>query len=127
VIERKRSDRGTRRRGLHSRVFIALLLLLAPLRGGAEVPATRVIELRWQHPGEVAGFRIYTRLWTGGWGPPLDVGLPPKRNGVFRYSLEISNHDATYVALSAYDERQREGALSNERLFLLPEPEAEER
>jgi hypothetical protein len=81
--------------------------------------------LRWAHPGPVAGFKVYTRLWHRQWGEPLDVGLAEKRDGIYRYSLEISNYDATYVAVSAYDSHQREGGLSNERLFLLPEKKDE--
>ena len=104
--------------------FAAWTALLASAAGA------RSVELRWRWPAKegsapLAGFRIYTRHVDQPWGAPRDVGLPAKRGDVYRVTLELSDTDATYVTVTAYDAEGRESERSNEMLFLLPVPEEE--
>jgi hypothetical protein len=100
----------------------AALLLAALLPASA---AARTVTVRWRYdaPGvRVAGFKLYTRHVDQKYGAGLDVGLPPARDGVYSWELEVSDRDASWVGVSAYDGSGAESAISNERLFLLPEP-----
>jgi hypothetical protein len=101
--------------------IVALLILAA---ASAEA---RTVTVRWRWPNpepgrKVAGFKLYTRHVDQPYGPGLDVGLPPERDGVYSVSLEVSDTDATYVSATAYDAEGRESPRSNEKLFLLPQP-----
>jgi hypothetical protein len=102
----------------------ALLLLLA-----ATAAQARTVTVRWRWPNtdparKIAGFKLYTRHADRDYGAGLDVGLPPEVGGVYSYTLEVSDTDATWVSATAYDAEGRESARSNEKLFLLPEAEA---
>jgi hypothetical protein len=97
------------------------LALLASLLVASEPAATRAITLRWRHPGEVAGFKVYTRHVDQSYRAGIDVGLPEQVDGVFSYRLEVSNMDATFVSITAYDRDGAESPRSNEEIFLLPE------
>ena len=77
--------------------------------------------MRWKHAGGAAGFKIYTRFIDRGWDEGLDVGLPPSRDGVYTYSLTVSNFDAVFVSVTAYDRAGGETTHSNTNLYLLPE------
>ncbi len=55
------------------------------------------------------------------WGRGLDTGLPPIRDGIYTYELTVSNFDATYVSISAYDAKGIENERSAEKIFLLPD------
>ena len=96
----------------------ALLLAAAPAEG-----RTVTVRWRWSDPDparKLAGFKLYTRHVDQAYGPGRDVGLPPEVDGVYRFALELSDTDATYVCATAYDDRGRESRCSNEKLFLLP-------
>ena len=41
--------------------------------------------------------------------------------GFYHYELTVSNFDATYVSVTAYNDAGMESFRSNERLYLLPE------
>jgi hypothetical protein len=97
------------------------LVLLAPLLVAAEPTETRTITVRWRHPGEVAGFKIYTRHADQPYAEGIDVGLPKQVNGIFIHPLEVSNWDATYVSITAYAPDGSESPRSNEKIYLLPE------
>jgi hypothetical protein len=95
-------------------------LALALLAASAEA---RTVTVRWRYDDpRAAGFRIYTRHVDQPFGAPLDVGRPPSHDGVYEVPLEVSDTDATYVVVTAYDEHGAESPRSNERLFLLPPP-----
>jgi hypothetical protein len=108
------------------RVFRLLLLIsfAVPLIAGdapvtGEVPATREITLRWKHPGPVAGFKVYTRLVVQDYGKGIDVAIPSLVDGVYVYPIELSNMDASYAVVTAYDAEGVESDHSNEVLYLL--------
>jgi hypothetical protein len=86
------------------------------------VPASaRTVQVRWKAgSARVAGYKIYTRFTDKPYAAGKDVGLPTPENGVYRVEIEVSDTDATWVAISAYDEAGNESPLSNERVFLLP-------
>lgn len=91
--------------------------------------AARTVTVSWRYDApsvRIAGFKLYTRHVDQPYTVALDVGLPVPRDGVYRYELEVSDRDATWVGVSAYDASGAESAISNERLFLLPEPGASE-
>lgn len=100
-------------------MVIAVLVALASAQ--AVAPPTREIVVTWKHTGDVVGFKIYTRFIDRDWDEGLDVGRPPSRDGVYSHVLTVSNFDAVYVAVTAYDSAGRESKLSNEKLYLLPE------
>jgi hypothetical protein len=85
-------------------------------------PATaRTVEVRWKAgSARVAGYKIYTRFTDKPFAEGKDVGLPTLENGIHRVEIEVSDTDATWVAISAYDQAGIESPLSNERVFLLP-------
>lgn len=97
------------------------LALLSSLLIAAEPAATRTITLRWRHPGEVAGFKVYTRHADQPLDTGIDIGLPKQVDGVFSYRLEVSNLDATFVSIAAYAHDGTESFRSNEEVYLLPE------
>ncbi len=97
------------------------LALLSSLLIAAEPAATRTIALRWRHPGEVAGFKVYTRHVDQPYETGIDIGLPEQVDGVFSYRLEVSNLDATFVSITAYARDGTESFRSNEEIYLLPE------
>jgi len=113
----------TRRRGCRAGAWALLLLALGwPASGAAR---TVTVSWRYDVPSvHVAGFKLYTRHVDQRYTVGLDVGLPEPRDGVYSYELEVSDRDATWVGISAYDASGAESAISNERLFLLPEPDA---
>jgi len=105
----------------HRAILAATTLLLV----AGDVPQTRFIELRWTHEGNVAGFKVYTHHWGQAGDSSRNVGLPEKKDGVYTVQIEVSNYQATYVTLTAYDSNRRESPRSNERLYLLPDPATE--
>jgi hypothetical protein len=74
--------------------------------------------LRWQHPNpsSVAGFKVYVGSASGSYQTTIDVGLPTPSSGVYSYSLQVSDADSVYVAVSAYGPTGLEGPRSNEQL-----------
>ena len=102
-----------------------LLAAVSLLLVAGDAPLTRWIQLKWRHSGDVAGFKVYTRHWGQEYGEGQDVGLPKQKNGVYRLALEVSNYDASYVVVTAYDAEQLESQRSNEQLHLLPDPAKE--
>jgi hypothetical protein len=121
---------GTEPPGVRAGAWVATAALVACTALLAPPADARSVELRWRWPekqgsARLAGFRIYTRHVDQPWGPPRDVGLPAKHGDVYRVTLELSDTDATYVSVTAYDAEGRESERSNERLFLLPAPEEE--
>jgi hypothetical protein len=83
--------------------------------------SARTVQVRWKAgAADVAGFKVYTRFTDKPYAEGKDVGLPPLADGVYRIEIEISDTDATWVAISAYGPTGNESPLSNERLFLLP-------
>ena len=105
----------------------ALLFLFAAASAEGR---TVTVRWRWQDPApgrKIAGFKLYTRHVDQSYGPGLDVGLPPEQDGVYSFALEVSDSDATWVCATAYDAKGLESARSNEKVFLLPEPEAASR
>ncbi len=111
----------SRRRVLAGAMIIAALVAPASAPAEEAVAPTREILVRWTHTGDAAGFKIYTRFIDRGWDEGLDVGRPPARDGVHSHVLTVSNFDAVYVSVTAYDRRGRETAHSNEKLYLLPQ------
>ena len=95
--------------------------LLSCLLVAAEPAATRTITLRWRHPGEVAGFKVYTRHADQPYAAGTDIGLLKRVDGIFIYRLEVSNRDATFVSITAYAPDGTESLRSNEKLYLLPD------
>lgn len=112
--------RAVLRRLFSSFLLSALLLVPAPLLA-SEPAATRIITLRWEHPGGAAGFKVYTRHADQSYGEGIDIGLPKEVDGVFSYRLEVSNLDATFVSISAYSPDGIESVRSNEEIYLLPD------
>jgi hypothetical protein len=95
-------------------VFCCALALSAPA-------SARTVEVRWKAgSARVAGYKIYTRFTDRPYAEGKDVGLPTLDDGVHRVEIEVSDTDATWVAISAYDQAGNESPRSNERLFLLP-------
>jgi hypothetical protein len=102
--------------------FLLSGLLVVPAALLADEPTdTRTITLRWRHQGEVAGFKVYTRHVDRPYDKGIDIGLPKKVDGVFRYRLEVSNLDATIVSITAYSRDGIESVRSNEEIYLLPD------
>jgi hypothetical protein len=95
--------------------------LLSFLLVAGEPAATRTITLRWRHPGDVAGFKVYTRHADQPYAAGSDIGLPEQVDGIYSYRLEVSDLDATYVSVTAYASDGTESPRSNERLYLLPD------
>ena len=112
--------RAVLRRLFGSLLLCALLFVPAPLLAD-EPAATRIITLRWEHPGGAAGFKIFTRHTDQQYGEGIDIGLPKEVDGVFSYRLEVSNLDATLVSISAYSRDGIESVRSNEEIYLLPD------
>jgi|GEM_PF-4551953 len=107
------------------RARVAMAVGAALLLAGAAHARTVTLRWRWSDPTperRLAGFKVYTRHVDQPFGPPRDVGLPAVQDGVYRVAVELSDTDATYVAVSAYDANGLESPLSEERLFLLPVP-----
>jgi len=93
---------------------------LACASAAAEEPATREITLRWRHPsGGAAGFRVYTRLYEEGYGDGVDVGLPEPRDGIYSYTAQVSDRDASWAVIRAYGSEGALSAPSNEGVYLL--------
>ena len=83
--------------------------------------SARTVQVRWKAgPARVAGYKIYTRFTDKPYAEGKDVRLPTLEAGVYRVEIEVSDTDATWVAISAYDKAGNESPLSNERVFLLP-------
>jgi hypothetical protein len=98
----------------------ALAALYCALAVSAPASA-RTVEVRWKTgPARVAGYKIYTRFTDKPYAEGKDVHLPALEDGVHRVEIEVSDTDATWVAISAYDQAGNESPLSNERVFLLP-------
>lgn len=95
--------------------------LVSCLLVAGEPAATRTITLRWEHSGNAAGFKVYARHADQPYGAGIDIGLPTRVDGLFIYHLEVSNLDATYVSMTAYNADGVESPRSNEKLYLLPE------
>lgn len=106
--------------GLRWRRLVILAGLCASLLGG-DVSPTRSITLRWQQDGDVAGFRVYQHTYLKPWGDGLDVGLPNKVDGVYAFEMEVSNLEATWIAMTSYDRRGLESPKSEAKVYLLPE------
>ncbi|MBW2419742.1 MAG: hypothetical protein JRH19_14450 [Deltaproteobacteria bacterium] len=104
-------------------VPLVALLLAGDASGGdapgGDAPKTRKITLRWKQPGDVAGFKVYTRHYRQAYGEAVDIGLPPEVDGVYTYEIVVSNLDASWVKITAYNSRGTEGERSNERVYLL--------
>jgi hypothetical protein len=101
-------------------VVISLLCLLASPLVASDAPSTRSITLRWKHSGVVRHFNVYTRGVFGRWGPARNIGIPKQVSGVFSYEVEVSNLEATYVAVTAVN-ANGESEPSNGVLFTLPD------
>lgn len=115
---------ASRARGAGRALAPGILTLTLLAAGAADA---RTVDVRWKQPAgtsKVAGFRIYTRHVDQGYGSGIDVGHPAPENGIYRYRLDVSDTDATYVVIRAYDAEGTEGPPSNERLILLPGPGA---
>ena len=102
-------------------LLLAALVPLAAFTVAGDAPATRIVQVRWTHPGNVAGFRIYTHIYGQRYGLSADLGLPEAVDGIYTYQLEVSNLDATWVQMTAYDSKGAESEPSNERVYLLDE------
>ncbi|MBW2295416.1 MAG: hypothetical protein JRG94_24385, partial [Deltaproteobacteria bacterium] len=87
----------------------------------ADPAPTRTVTLRWQHDGEVSGFRIYRHLYRKPWGQGVDVGLPEKVDGIYVFEIELSNLEATWIAMTSYNRWGVESERSESRVYLLPE------
>src|SRR5262245_33477483 len=98
----------------------AVTVLCCTLALSAPASARTVQVLCEAGPAHVAGYKIYTRFTDQPYAEGKDVGLPPLEDGCHSVELEVSDTDATWVAISAYDRAGSESPLSNERLFLLP-------
>jgi hypothetical protein len=75
------------------------------------------VTVRWRYaaPERVAGFRLHLGPAPGQYTRTLDVGKPrPDADGVFRVRIEVPDHEATFVAVTAYDVRGAESPHSNE-------------
>jgi hypothetical protein len=92
---------------------LALVLLLA----SADAAEARDVTVRWRYaaPERVAGFRLHLGLAPGQYTRTIDVGKPrPDADGIFRVRIEVSDHEATFVAVTAYDGHGAESPHSNE-------------
>ena len=89
------------------------ILLATPALSGATN-----VRVRWlpSPSSGVTGYRIWTRLPTGGYGAPVDAGLPaPAADGSI--AAVLSNVDAStshVFAVTAYAKGEPESAMSNE-------------
>lgn len=111
------SESRRRRRGVAS---LALGLALAAA-GAADA---RSVTLRWRFaaPERAAGFRVHVGSAPGVYTRTIDVGKPaPDADGVYRATIEVADHEPTFLAVSAYGERGEESTRSNETLRA-PEP-----
>jgi hypothetical protein len=112
-------DMSRRSRVLLRSVLLLGLLCIAWPACAEDVPPTRMITLRWSHEGDVAGFKVYNRFIGRPYGKGVDIGLPEKVDGVYTHEVEVSNMDASYVALTSYNSSRVESKLSNEKRYLL--------
>jgi hypothetical protein len=101
------------------RLLSVLVLSLALF--GADGADTRMVTLRWTQEGDVAGFRIHRQLYRRAWDRGVDVGLPKKVDGVYEAEVEVSNLEATWIAISSYDQWGQSSERSGFRVYLLPE------
>jgi hypothetical protein len=111
------SESQRRRRGV-----AGLVLALGLAAAGAA--DARSITLRWRFsaPERAAGFRVHVGSAPGVYTRTIDVGKPvPDAEGVYRATIEVADHEPTFLAVSAYGERGEESARSNESLRA-PEP-----
>jgi hypothetical protein len=103
---------------MSTRAAVAALCCALALAAPA---SARTVQVRWKAGSAgVAGYKIYTRFTDRPYTEGKDVGLPALEDGVHRVEIEVSDTDATWVAISAYDQAGNESPRSNERLFLLP-------
>jgi hypothetical protein len=83
----------------------------------ASAARAETVTLRWRHPSpaRVAGFRAHLGPAPGQYTRTIDLGRPvPDAAGVYRARVEVDDGARTHLAVSAYDERGRESAPSNE-------------
>jgi len=80
--------------------------------------ATYSARVRWRPSTSagIAGYRVYKRKATGGYGTALDAGLPtPASDGTLSYVVRGLDSSTTYFfAVSAYRTDRRESVRSNE-------------
>jgi hypothetical protein len=90
---------------------------LAACLAAAGAAEAREITVRWRFeaPERAAGFRVHVGPAPGRYTRTLDVGKPrPDRDGVYQVSIEVSDHEPSFVAVSAYGESGEESPRSNE-------------
>ena len=100
---------------------VPILIGLCVFLLAADPAPTRTVTLRWQHDGEVSGFRIYRHLYRKPWDQGMDVGLPKKVDGIYLLEIELSNLEATWIAMTSYNRWGVESERSETRVYLLPE------
>lgn len=100
---------------------VSILTGLCLLLLGADSPATRTVTLRWQHDGEISGFRVYRHVYRKPWDRGVDVGRPKQVDGIYVLEIELSNLEATWIAITSYNSRGVESERSESRVYLLPE------
>lgn len=99
---------------------LVLALVCSGLPSSAEdVPPMRSITLRWKQEGQVKGFRVYVRYFGQSEQSAIDIGLPPAVDGVYSYTIDVSNMEASYITIAAYNRYHVESERSNEKVFLL--------
>jgi hypothetical protein len=107
----------------HGRRVLAGLAFALGLAAASAADA-RSITLRWRYPApeRAAGFRVHVGSAPGVYTRTVDVGKPaPDAEGVYRATIEVADHEPSFLAVSAYGERGEESPRSNETLRA-PEP-----
>ena len=87
----------------------------------AEASDTRKITLRWKQDGDVAGFMVYRHTYLKPWDSGLDVGLPEQVDGVYICEIEVSDSEATWIAVASYNRVRQFSQMSESKVYLLPE------
>lgn len=96
------------RRSVLAALLAATFVLLPSL--GAQA---RVETLAWEaNSGSFAGFLIYSGSHPHVYDTLIDVGLPEPDDGVYEHTVDVEDDAIVYLAVAAYDERDRVGEPS---------------
>lgn len=111
---------------IHRWQRVSILIVLGVLLLGADSDPTRIVTLRWQHDGDISGFRVYRHTYLKPWDRGVDVGRPKQIDEIYLLEIELSNLEATWIAIASYNSQGVESEKSNSRVYLLPESESVE-
>jgi hypothetical protein len=97
------------------RVLAGLTFAFALASAAAADARSITVRWRYEEPDRAAGFRVHVGSEPGLYTRTIDVGKPtPDADGVFHATIEVPDHERTFLAVSAYGDRGEESPRSNE-------------